>query len=84
MQSMSSRHPIATIDARLSKQMSGQWLNQFEARDASRMQVIDDQAAQKMLELRCQRQFILKFFGAVCDFESYSYMYHLLMAYTDR
>jgi hypothetical protein len=65
VQSMSSRQPIATIDARLSKQMSGAWLNQFEARDASRMQVIDDQATQKMLELRCQRQFILKFFGAV-------------------
>jgi hypothetical protein len=58
--------PIASIDPRLSRQMHGSWLNQFEARDASRMKIISDEAAQKALELRCQRQFVLKFFNAVC------------------
>jgi hypothetical protein len=52
--------PIASIDPRLSRQMHGSWLDQFEVRDASRMKIISDEAAQKALELRCQRQFVLK------------------------
>jgi hypothetical protein len=65
IQSTSNKLPVASIDARLSRQMHGAWLNQFEARDASLVQVINDEAAQKALELRCQRQFVLKFFRAV-------------------
>ena len=75
---------IPTIDARLSQQMDGAWLNQFEARDASRMQVINDEAAQKALELCCQWQFILKFFNAVSEFKLCSFMCHLMTAYKDR
>jgi hypothetical protein len=68
IQSTSNKFPIASIDPQLSRQMHGAWLNQFEARDASLMQVINDEAAQKALDLRCQRQFVLKFFRAVSRF----------------
>jgi hypothetical protein len=57
--------PVPTIDARLSKHMSPLWLNQFEKREETRAQSIQDGEQQKAFRLRCQRQFLLKFFNAV-------------------
>jgi hypothetical protein len=67
VQSTSNKHPIATIDARLSHQMHGAWLNEFEAREESQAKRLRDQAQQAALGRRCQRQFLLKFFSAVRD-----------------
>ena len=56
---------VPTIDARLSKHMSPLWLNQFEKREETQAQSIQDEEQQKAFHLRCQRQFLLKFFNAV-------------------
>lgn len=77
IQSTSNKLPIATIDARLSHQMHGAWLNEFEAREESQAKWLRDQAQQAALGRRCQRQFMMKFFNAVCD----SILMHSIFAY---
>ena len=69
IQCTSNKLPIAGIVPQLSRQMHGAWLNQFKEHNASLMQVISDEAAQKALDLRCQQEFVLKFFRAVSRFK---------------
>jgi hypothetical protein len=66
-QRISNRVPIPAIDPQLSRQMHASWLDQFDAHDASCIQGISDEAAQKALDLCCQWQFVLKFFNAVSN-----------------
>jgi hypothetical protein len=77
VQSSSNKLPIATIDARLSHQMHGAWLNEFEAHEESQAKRLRDQAQQAALGRCCQCQFMLKFFNAICD----SIIMHSIFAY---
>jgi hypothetical protein len=67
VQSTSNKFPIVTIDAQLSHQMHGAWLNEFEACEESQAKRLCDQAQQEALGQCCQHQFLLRFFSAVCD-----------------
>jgi hypothetical protein len=65
--STSDHHSIPTIDACLSKHMLPIWLNQYDACEETQTQSFQDGERQKALHLRCQRQFLLKFFNGVSN-----------------